>query len=457
MTTQEFGVAVFPFLMTSRPTAIGGHTFRSTTDLKDLPNAQAEAVKDVAQMLFVHGDVRVESAVYAIIPSVDIHQPNETITQLWRVRTALAYIYASPHEVFENPFLSPEDVSLAVFIPDRVSVFLVRPEHRTADIGTKGRPAPDAQHNVPGFRGLYNFTQYFWVERRSRLYGPKPYMTLGNQDLSRDLQQHLDEVLASRMLLQLLRKPITPTAIHIYSALHWYNAGNEEGIDGDRRLLNLAVAFETLFRLPETAKTERLVDAIALLLGRVERLDDWAHQFYAARSAIAHEGRAQSPYFYIPAASKKKDPEGLFGSLTLYGRQIFRLCLGTLLVGSDLAERADLQEKLVTNNERYQKICQFLEAADTTSNEKLIAIEPLLLALRRYHFVPSGPLIAQTVISAARHCAGTLLKCGIELPEQLSLALQKMAASCRRSYRRILVMTCGFRRRRFGIAKPPDW
>jgi hypothetical protein len=25
------------------------------------------------------------------------------------------------------------------------------------------------------------------------------------------------------------------------------------------------------------------------------------------------------------------------------------------------------------------------------------------------------------------------------------------------SYRRILVMTCGFRRRRFGIAKPPDW
>jgi hypothetical protein len=106
--------------------------------------------------------------------------------------------------------------------------------------------------------------------------------------------------------------------------------------------------------------------------------------------------------------------------------------LGTLLVGSDLAERADLQEKFVTNNERYQKICQLLEAADTLPNEKLIAIESLILALKRYHFVASGPLIAQTVISAARHCADTLLKCGIELSEQLSLALQKLAATSRR-------------------------
>jgi hypothetical protein len=309
---------------------------------------------------------------------------------------------------------------------------LVRPEHRTAEIDTEGRPVPDTHHNVPGFRGLYNFTHYFWVERRSRLYGPKPHMTLSNQDLSRDLQQHFDEVLASRMLLQLLEKAITPAAVHIYSALHWYNAGNEDSIGADRALLNLAVAFETLLRLPESAKTERLVDAIALLLGRVDRLDDWAHQFYAARSAIAHEGRARSRYFYISAASKTKDPEGLFGSLILYGRQIFRLCLGTLLVGSDLAERADLQEKFVTNNERYQKICQLLEAEDATPNEKLNRIEPILLALRRYQFVASGALSAGTVISAVRHCADTLLKCGIELPEQLSVALRKMTAISRR-------------------------
>jgi hypothetical protein len=40
----------------------------------------------------------------------------------------------------------------------------------------------------------------------------------------------------------------------------------------DRALLNLAVAFEALLKLPDSSKTERLVDAISLLLGRTERL-----------------------------------------------------------------------------------------------------------------------------------------------------------------------------------------
>jgi hypothetical protein len=396
----------------------------------NLPGAQAQAVTDIEQMLFVHGDVRVKSAAYAIVPSLDIHHPNNAIDQLARVRATLAYIYASPHEVFGDPYLSPEDVSLALFIPDQVSVLLVRPKHRAAEITTEGRPVPDARHNVPGFRGLYNFTHYFWVERKSRLFGPKPHMTLTNQDLSIDLQ-HIDQVLASSLLLKLLEKPITPAAVHIYSALHWYNAGNEAGIDADRALLNLAVAFETLFRLPEASKTDRLVDGIALLLGRVDRLDEWAHQFYAARSAIAHEGRAQNPYFYIPAARRTRDPEGLFGSLILYGRQIFRLCLGTLLVGSDLAERADLREKLVTNNERYQAICRLLKTEGTAPSEKLIRLEPVLSALKRYQFVASGALSVGRVISAVRYCAATVLSCGTELPEQLSAALQKMTVSSR--------------------------
>jgi hypothetical protein len=90
-----------------------------------------------------------------------------------------------------------------------------------------------------------------------------------------------------------------------------------------------------------------------------------------------------------------------------------------------------LQEKFVTNNERYQKICELLAAEDPTPNEKLNRIEPILSALRRYQFVASGALSAGTVISAVRHCADTLLKCGIELPEQLSVALRKMTAISR--------------------------
>ena len=128
-------------------------------------------------------------------------------------------------------------------------------------------------------------------------------------------------------------------------------------------MLNLAVAFETLLRLPESSKKDRLVDAISLLLGRTDRLDDWANQFYAARSRIAHEGQLSDSYFYAPGAGKPRQAD-IFGSLMLFGRMIFQLCVGTLLVGIDLAERAQLQEKFITNCERYKKICELL--ADET-------------------------------------------------------------------------------------------
>jgi hypothetical protein len=86
----------------------------------------------------------------------------------------------------------------------------------------------------------------------------------------------------------------------------------------------LAIAFETLLRLPEFSKTDRLVDAISLLLGRTGRLDDWAEQFYAARSQVAHEGQVRDRYFYAPGGNKRS-ASGVFGSLMLYGRQIFQL------------------------------------------------------------------------------------------------------------------------------------
>jgi hypothetical protein len=155
------------------------------------------------------------------------------------------------------------------------------------------------------------------------------------------------------------------------------NAANEESIDRDRALLNLAVAFETLLCLPDSSKTERLIDAITLLLGRTERLDQWAKQFYDAHSRVAHEGLVQDPHFYVPTHLKPKQSVGLFGSLMLYGRHIFQLCLSTLLVGIDLADRADLQEKFISNNERYEKICNLLKSKTGTPAEKLVSLSRL--------------------------------------------------------------------------------
>jgi hypothetical protein len=174
-----------------------------------------------------------------------------------------------------------------------------------------------------------------------------------------------------------------------------------------------------------------LIDAITLLLGRTERLDEWATQFYAARSRVAHEGRVQDPYFYVPTHRKTKQAVGLFGSLMLYGRQIFQLCLGTLLVGMDLADRADLQEKFVSNNERYQKICDILKAETGTSAEKLLGLEPIIRALQRYQFVASGEVSRGTLISALRYTAEALIASGQPFAWDLADALAAVAASRR--------------------------
>jgi hypothetical protein len=288
-------------------------------------------------------------------------------------------------------------------------------------------PEPDQFHYVPGYNGLYNFRHSFWVEPGSRLYGPKPHMVLNiSQDLFADFQYRMSRQSDYYLLLNLLRKPNSQASQRIYSALHWFNAANEHGLDQSQALLNLAIAFEALLRLPEFSKTERLVDAISLLLGRTERLSEWASQFYAARSQVAHEGLVRDGYFYVSGAGRKKTSD-LFGSLMLYGRQIFQLCLGTLLVGVDLAERADLQEKFVSNNERYQKICGLLENETDPPNKKLSDLTPTIQGLKRYRFVAgfteTGPLI-----TAVRLASAALIACNQPLPTDLVSAVTNCAS-----------------------------
>lgn len=305
------------------PVRIGGYLFRSTEDVEGLPPDQTRAIGEIAQMLFAQNDLRVRSASYAILPALEVHSGDLRLGHLAHLRELVAYFYAAPHQVFEDVFLPPEEISLALFTPARVSVFLTRPQHHTESVVPTSGPDPDSFHNVPGYNGLYNFRNTFWVEPGSRLYGPKPHMTLNiSQDLYADLEFRMTEQPDYHLLLGLLEKPETPASLRIYSALHWFNAANEHGLDQSQALLNLAVAFEALLRLPEFSKTDRLVDAISLLLGRTDRLDDWAEQFYAARSRVAHEGEAGDRYFYARGTGKRQVTD-IFGSLMLYGRQIF--------------------------------------------------------------------------------------------------------------------------------------
>lgn len=431
MADQSFAVAVFPFLKTTGIVRIGNYFFRSTDDIEQLPEDQAAAVRDIREMLFVNADIRVKSASYAIVTDIEVHSASQKLQHLEAIRDVVAYFYSAPHDIFDAVFLHPETASLALFQSGPVSTFLARQEHHTETVSPGKGPAPDAFHNVPGYRGIYNFRHSFWVEHRGRLYGPMPHMSLNiSQNLQADIAHGLSR--QSPILLQMLEQPMTPATARVLNAIRWYNAANENGLDESRAILNLAVAFEALLRLPKAEKTERLVDSISLLLGRTERLEEWAQQFYAARSAAAHEGAVSERFFFVgKGVEKAKKLTSVSGSLMLYGRQIFQLCLRTLLVGIDLAARANLQERFISNNERYQKICDALDDADKPPSERLLGIASTVEALEYYRFVATA-VDTPVLLSAAKRAAATLEACKLNLPDEVKDCLAKLSQGKRK-------------------------
>jgi len=426
-TTYSF--AVFPFLKTSRALSIGHLTFRSTDATDALSPEQVVYVQEIAGMLFLQDDLRIKSASYAVVPLVDMNAPITNVEHLTNVQSVVAYRYAQPRHEFADLFLSPEHCSMAVFTPARLFASGVRPDFHVHAADPKCALVADDRGQVGGYAGLYNFRHYFWVARGSRVYGPKPHLTLNqSQDLSRDLHDAMAPRADFRLLSELLRKPDTQTSSRIFTAVRWFNAANNEANDDAAALVNLSIAFEALLSLPPADKTDRLTDAISLLLGRLPRLGSWARQFYDARSQIVHEGRAQQLRFV--ATDSRKATEGpLYQSLLSYGRQIFQLCLGTLLVGAELAESAGLEEKLVTNQERFQRICRVLEDKTVPARERLEHIGPIVAAIKQYRFVSESALQLETMIGATRLAAKTLLERDAVISPEVKEHLERLIAS----------------------------
>lgn len=421
MTAASRTFFVLPFLKSSGTLSIGGLTFRSTGDSTDLTPGESVALSEISEMLFLKDDFRMKSGSYATVPFVDFNDPGEALEPLARIQTLIAYAYASA-PIHAEPFLSTEYCSVALFSPTEVPYSLVYPDHHVASVRQSPPPPPNERHTTPGYHGLYNFHHHFWVAKGSRLYAPVPTITLNiSQDLSSDLY-YIERVDLALLITALL----TPTVIseRVLTALSWFNKVTSDDTDPPMRLVALAVAFESLLAFPDAEKrTERLVDAISLLLGRIPRLDTWARQFYDARSSIVHTGRVSQMRF-LPLASKRD--AATYAPLLSYGREIFKLCVGTLLVGADLAERAGLKETLVTNQERFEEICKLLSAS-SSSEEHFGKITPLIRALHRFQFVGESGLTPAAMLGAARMAAKLLEESVPDLDPTLRTALLAVA------------------------------
>lgn len=421
---------VFPFLKTNGLVSIGNLTFRSTDDTGQLAERESAYLRDIAEMLFLKDDLRIRSASYVAVPYIDLGQiDRRQLEQLERVQAFVAYAYGSPHEIFGAPFLSTEHASLVIFSPGPVLADLVMPDYHVDVVGSKSEIIPDERHEIPGYAGLYNFRHHFWAAKGSRLYGPIPDLTLNiSQDLT-DLGQR-----ASRQDINLLAKaiagPATETSARILTAIRWFNAANAAGSDDATAIVFLAIAFETILAIPDKEKiTERLTDAIALILGRIPRIDIWARQFYNTRSEIVHEGQTRQLRF-VASNSRKPGPNASqYQSLLSYGRQVFQLCVGALLTGADLAKHAGLEDKLITNQERFELICNILSKPSPNTAEKLEQVVPQVMALDRFRFVSETGLRIETMLGATRLSASALLEVDSSLNVELREHLARLAST----------------------------
>ncbi len=423
---QNYSFAVFPYLKTRNAVSIGQLTFRSTDITDELTSVQADYVNDIASMLFLKDNLRIKSASYALIPFIDINHLEPDIENLKNVQALVTYCYASPRHEFGDMFFSSEHASMAVFSPGRVLKSLVCPDFHVEEVQNPSNMVADNRGEINGYAGFYNFRHHFWVAKGSRLYGPKPHITLNiSQDLSLDLVSAEKSRCDYRLLCELLRKPVTKTSARVFTALQWFNAANSEANDPTAAIVDLSIAFEALMNLPADQKTDRLTDAISLLLGRIPRLDIWARQFYAARSQIVHEGCSQRLNF-IATDSIKKSKGQQYQSLLSYGRQIFQLSLGTLLTGAELAEKSGLEEIFVTNEERFHEICKILSKNEIEIRERLESIFPIVTAIDQYKYVSESSLKLETMIGATRLAAKTLLENNEEISNELKDHLSQL-------------------------------
>ena len=146
-------VAVFPFLKTRDPITVGNFTFRSTDDTTGLDAEDAAHVREIADMLYLQDDLRIRSATYTMLPAVDLDKTESAVTELERIQAIVAFCYSHPHPTFGKPFFAFEQASLAIFSPEPVAIFMVRPEHHGTAAGREAELKQDEWHRVAGYYG----------------------------------------------------------------------------------------------------------------------------------------------------------------------------------------------------------------------------------------------------------------------------------------------------------------
>ncbi|MBI3913388.1 MAG: hypothetical protein HY327_04275 [Chloroflexi bacterium] len=100
---------------------------------------------------------------------------------------------------------------------------------------------------------------------------------------------------------------------------------------------------------------------------------------------------------------KRSETSGLeYRSLVSYGRQVFQVCVATILTGASIADQLRLASLLVTNQQRLERICQALSKREGTSVERIRETSEDVQDIDTYRFVAEKGLKIEQLIGASK-------------------------------------------------------
>jgi len=412
--SQSYFFVLLPFLKSINDVQIGNYFFRNSDNLIELNSTQKEELEIIKEMLYVRNFCKIDKSVYSLI-TLDINNKNEIFYELKNIRNFIAYCYLGPRHEFGDIFFPKENSCMYILEPKLVPKSLVFPDNNTKCLSNVKDIKTNQLGEIPGYSCIIDFKQQFNLAKGGQINSPSPYLCL---NIYQNLDMDIDKAVKSRVDYKLISKYLSvphDNALQKYFlSLDWFIKANSNLIDHATALINLSIAFESLLELPADNKTDRLIDAVSMLLGRTKRLNIWAKQFYNARSQIVHEGSLDIQNF--KATDSLKKGSGLdYQSLLSYGRQIYQLCLSAILTGYDLSKKTKLEEKFITNEERFKKIISLVDDEEIEINEKFEQIDILLNTIENYRYISEPNLKIPLLVTAISAVSKCILSANLEI------------------------------------------
>ena len=436
MSEDKFIFAFFPYLKTREPISYQGITIRSNDDLTDLPKDAFPHFEKLQAMFYLRDHLKIKHISYAFYAFDDDRNVSKFAETLSEFQTLICYFYSSSHPSSGDPFLHYEHSSLYIFRPEEISESLLRNHPEVVEEMPEIRSLKlNDRNEVNGYEGVLNNKSYFWVTEGSRIFPPTAHLSLNlAQDLSSEFNHlfPLSDSYSSLLNYFAARSEKDSLGERILTALTWHNRSVRIDIDESEALVNLAIAFESLLDLErDKSLTARFKEAIGLLVGDVSRLDSWITQFYEARSSIVHKGRSPKLMF-VPVDKPEKDngkSELEYRTLVSYGRQIFVICVTTILTGAQLAKKLNLSSLLITNRERYERIYSLLREKDKNSTECILTTKQDVLEIEKYRFVPENGLKIDLLIGASKLMIKRYIESNPSIDVELAIQLQALVST----------------------------